>query len=224
MYGSEMTSKFVNKKGEEICLELATPKDVTALAKQYATALDARVRAFLNVGPVIEADELNWLNGQRERQDVLTWIISADGVAIGNCGLHFINLESRNAELGLMICDKQYWGRGIAPVAEAMVTEYAMNNVVAGGLHKITAHVYVRDDGSGNDASRAAIKKVGYVDAGLLREQKWILGQWYDEWSCEMLASDWGKMRLDIFRKLGIKRFDLYPGCEDKGFAPILIE
>lgn len=224
MYGMTIKAKYLNKKGQEVELEMGVPKDVPATAKAFASWMGNRTTVFLNTGPVTEQDEITWLNSQKEDRDSLEWIIYAGDELVGVSGLHKIDLVNRNAELGIMIANKEHWGRGIATVAEIAITEYAANNVAAGGLHKIKAYVLTRDDGTGNDASRAAITKVGYREVGVYRESVWVCGKWYDEWACEMLMEEWRKVRLQIMRAAGVKSLDLYPGLEDKGFRPVRIE
>lgn len=227
MYGSQMKAEFerAGRKQGPISLELCAPKDEAAVVKEATGWInDNRVRMFLSLGTAhTESYEAEWIK-KGNTDDSYHWRIYADGVHIGGCGLHAISKEDRNAEIGLMIGESTFWGKGIATVAEIMVTEFAFANIVAEGLHKVIARVFVSEDGRGNDASRAAITKAGYREVGICREQKWLMGRWYDVWNCEVLASEWRDERLERMEKTGIKKLDLYPGCEHKGFAPILIE
>ena len=149
-------------------LELCPPKDIAACAKAMAEWLDNRTRLFVRAGPATVEIELDWYRDKAKEEGQINWSIYADGKFIGNCGMHDIDHTHRSAELGILIADKKYWGKGIAAVAEVAMVEYAFDGLCAGGLNKIVAYVYVSRRGDGNEASRAALRKVGFRDVGLL--------------------------------------------------------
>lgn len=74
---------------------------------------------------------------------------------IGTASLHSIDWISRKAEIGYMIGNKNYWGRGIATEVVGILTNYGFNRL---NLNKITAGVV-----GGNFASMKVLKKNGYV-------------------------------------------------------------
>lgn len=222
-YGTILTAtQHRPDKGQKpIEIVLCPPMDEEAAAQNgFNWANDPFVKLFLSMSNSFS------LSGERDyvkncgTDDGLHWCINIDGVHIGGCGLHRISLADRRAEIGLMIGEKDYWGKGIAQAVEAMITDYALSNVVASGLHKIYARVFVNDDGSGNEASRAAIMKVGYKTVGVFRKHQWLYGRWYDEWNGEILQEEWQKIRREVMKKVGIKKLDPYRGCESKGFIP----
>ena len=213
MYGTKMSATFTSPKtGEDMRIALCPPVDLESGAKCFTEWFnDNKVRQYLsrNVG-LTENVEVDWLKNQNDKKEDLVWMVYVNDELIGSLGLHRINFVDQLAELGICIGDKKYWGKGIATVIEIMVIEYAFNNIVAGGLHKVWARVY-----TDNIASRKALEtKVGFRTIGIKKEEVWCNGGWYDTWLGEILASDWKKKRAQAIKKAGITSIDLYPGCE----------
>lgn len=206
MYDPTMVVEFERKDKNQklIHLELSVPQDEKAVIEEAAKWIsDNRTRLFLRRSiSFTESYEAEWIKKCNTDEGNYHWRIYADGVHVGGCGLHGISYEDGNAELGLMIGNPDYWGKGITQVAEIAMTEYAFNNIVVGGLHKIIACVFTASDGTGNDASRGAIQKIGYREIGVYREDKWLQGRWYDTWHCELLASQDESLRDHHARSL----------------------
>lgn len=74
---------------------------------------------------------------------------------IGNIKLGPVNRHHRRADIGLMIGDRREWGKGHAPAAIRLVTDYGFRVL---GLAKVTAGCY-----GANVGSLRAFEKVGYV-------------------------------------------------------------
>jgi len=82
---------------------------------------------------------------------------------IGNITLNDINWIHRTANLGIMIGDKGYWGKGYGTEAIKLMTKYAFDKL---NLHKIWLSLW--DD---NIAAFRAYEKAGYKkEAELLSE------------------------------------------------------
>jgi len=227
MYGPKIQLKFSRrdpfgeKKGEEISLELRPPKDEQLLAKLYTEWInDNRVRLYLSTPiPCTESYELGFVKDQCSKEGKTMWIIYCGDQAIGNVGINGIDLVNKRAELGIMIGDKSFWGKGIASAVEATVLEYGFSNIVAGGLNKISAGVL-----TGNIASQKALEKVGFAKCSLKKQEYWFQGKWFDLWEGEILQSKWKKVRKQVFERVGITELSLYPGCEEEGYEPVVIK
>jgi RimJ/RimL family protein N-acetyltransferase len=63
------------------------------------------------------ADELHYPSGRRRKYAIDS---IQDGKHIGNCMYYDIDWDKRQAELGIMIGDRQYWGKGYG--ADAVTT------------------------------------------------------------------------------------------------------
>ena len=73
---------------------------------------------------------------------------------IGNIKLEPIDFKKRNATLGILIGDKDYWGMGIGTEATKLLVDYAFKNL---NLKEINLGVI-----SENKAAIRAYKKVGF--------------------------------------------------------------
>jgi RimJ/RimL family protein N-acetyltransferase len=115
-----------------------------------------------------------YIAARAESPDDLFLAITArnDGAHIGNIKIGPIDWRNRIGDLGLIVGNRRYWGRGIATEAIALITQYAFETV---GLHKVTAGCYTP-----NRAAIRAFEKAGYSQEGVLRAH-WLLdGLWTD--------------------------------------------
>jgi RimJ/RimL family protein N-acetyltransferase len=85
---------------------------------------------------------------------------AATGALLGSCGLIFVDLANRTAEVG-------YWtaawarGRGVATAATRAVARWAVDDL---GLRRIVAHAAV-----GNHASALVARRAGFAPEGIAR-------------------------------------------------------
>ncbi len=225
MYGAPLVFRYErsDRGVAEVEIELCPPKD-EAICAQNATEWinNNRTRLFLSSPrPCSLSFEEEWTRDNNKGDDI-HWMIYVDGTHVGGIGLHRIEKEHGRAELGIMIGDQSYWGKGLAQVVVVAVMEYVFENIVPGGLHKLTGHVLVMvtDDEMGNARSQGMLQKVGFREAGMAQEHFWHQGRWYDQWTGEILRSEWAKVREEKFSSTGITHLDIYPGCQDIGFQP----
>ncbi|HZP84716.1 MAG TPA: GNAT family protein [Chthonomonadaceae bacterium] len=101
---------------------------------------------------------------------------------IGNTGLHDINLFHRTAELGLMIGEKERWGRGYGTEAARLMLDYGFQGQ---GLHNIMARVLAC-----NTRSLHALQKAGFREFGRLRAGFRLGGRVYDLVYLDCLATE----------------------------------
>ena len=211
MFGPTITATLDKGKGP-INLELGVIKDEKEAARRYtAWFAETRVRFYLTLAyPFVLSAEEDWIRKTCANPDEIHWAIYADGNHIGCISLMSIDRLHSKAELGIVIGDRHYWGKGIGTVAEMLVVEWAFSNCVAGGLHKVTARVL-----GGNEISKKALKTVGFIDAGIHRQDHWARGRWFDVWFGDILQAEWCASRDDKMKSVGVTSYDLYPGCDD---------
>jgi RimJ/RimL family protein N-acetyltransferase len=225
MFGPKIAVEFhrEEKKDGPIKLEFGLPQNEEEYAKLATGWLnDSRIRVYMSMlYPLSLSGEIDWVRKQNtpEKENSVIWCIHKDGKPIGSVGLNNIDKVHRKAELGILIGEREEWGKGIAQAAEAVAVEFGFSNIVAGGLNKIWASVL-----DGNNASREALRKVGFSDIGVLKQDLWHQGKWYDTWQGEILNKEWREIRLAKFKQVGIKKLTLYPGCEDIGFPSIVVK
>jgi [ribosomal protein S5]-alanine N-acetyltransferase len=85
------------------------------------------------------------------------------GRHVGNIKLGPIDWVHRSADVGLIIGEKDYWGRGFGSAAIECLSHYAFKNLC---LRKLTAGIYAPNIGC-----LKAFLKAGYNQEGLRRSQ-----------------------------------------------------
>lgn len=91
---------------------------------------------------------------------------------IGNIKLGNINWIHRYADIGLIIGDSSFWGKGIATEAIDLVAEYGFKQL---NLRRIIAGVY-----SKNIASKKAFERNGFSISHIEREKYFFEGEYID--------------------------------------------
>jgi len=91
---------------------------------------------------------------------------------IGNIKLGPINRNHNFADIGIIIGEKSFWGKGFATEAIRLVVDYAFNRLK---LHKLTAGSYIN-----NIASIKAFKKAGFLVEGIRKKHLFYNGSYVD--------------------------------------------
>jgi RimJ/RimL family protein N-acetyltransferase len=141
---------------------------------------DEEVTQFLGSGllsyPVSSIAERRFIErfGLSESSTEKTFAIEtlADGRLIGSLGLHGIDWINRHSALGIIIGDKQYWGRGYGTDALRVLMRLAFDKL---NLHRLWLHVY-----DFNARAIASYERCGFRREGVLREQR-VLGRKYHD-------------------------------------------
>ena len=171
---------------------------VEFLAVSYEEALDFDWRAIIHPDDAVRllresiAGEASLqtfeLEGRYRRADgAWRWLHStsqprwdARGRHIGFIGLHAINWRHRSATGGLVLGERDVWGRGYATDAVRVRTRFAFDRL---NLHRIEGHTT-------NPAMRRVYEKCGYHHEGTLRQKFWRDGQWLDAEFYAILQAD----------------------------------
>lgn len=101
---------------------------------------------------------------------------------IGNIGFPKLDYINHSVTIGIFIGDKNYWGNGYGSDALNLILDFAFNIL---NMNSANLTVY-----SFNLPAIACYKKVGFKEAGRLREAKIIGGQKFDEIFMDILASE----------------------------------
>jgi RimJ/RimL family protein N-acetyltransferase len=110
----------------------------------------------------------------RDKNIIFLAIILKDGDKhIGNIKLGPIDRNHKLAEIGIMIGDKESWGKGYATETIKLLTEYAFDKLK---LHKITAGAY-----ENNIGSIKAFLKRGFYEEGRRKKHFLHNGKWVDD-------------------------------------------
>lgn len=173
--------------GENVRLRPIERED---LPRYVAWFGDPEVRRHLTIYlPFSLAQEERWyermLDGVEGGDNVLLAIETLEGVHIGNIGLHNIDWKDRSAELGIVIGEKSYWGRGYGARAIRTFLRVAFEEM---NLHR----VFLRVD-SDNARGIRCYQKCGFQKEGLMRDAVFREGQYHDQLLMSVLESEVGR-------------------------------
>lgn len=116
--------------------------------------------------------------------DIVLGIALKDGDAlIGSVGLHRIDWKNRHASFGILIGEKGEWGKGYGTEATALMTAYAFDTL---NLNRVWLHVY-----ENNARGLRAYEKVGFRREGVLRQETFRQGRYFDAYIMAILRQDW---------------------------------
>jgi [ribosomal protein S5]-alanine N-acetyltransferase len=152
--------------------------------------LEGRWYSWFNDSEVTQYQNKKIFPNSRERQreyyntvkssatDVVLAIVDErSGKHIGNVGLHKIDWVHRSAELGIVIGEKKFWGKGYGCQAWKMITDYGFDVL---NLHRIYAVVMADNKASQNCAERAGFKKEGHIRDVFYKDGKYKSVYYYN--------------------------------------------
>ncbi len=151
---------------------------------------DEEVNAGLMlVMPLSLTDEETWFEKNQQRElytrplavDVRT--PSGGWKLIGNTGFLAIDWRVRQAEVGIMIGDKDYWNQGYGGETLHLLLKLGFEQL---NLNRIYLHVF-----DTNPRAIRAYEKIGFVHEGRLRESHYTNGRFYDTLVMSVLRSEW---------------------------------
>jgi UDP-4-amino-4,6-dideoxy-N-acetyl-beta-L-altrosamine N-acetyltransferase len=103
--------------------------------------------------------------------------------SIGVCGLHNIELKSRQAALGILLGAKDEWDHGHGTEATRLIVEYGFDTL---NLNRIWLHVF-----EDNARARRCYEKVGFQREGILRQEHYRAGRYWDTITMAILRDEW---------------------------------
>jgi len=104
------------------------------------------------------------------------------GEYLGGCGLHRIDWIDRNAEVGIVIWKKEYWGKGYGSDAMMVLLRCAFRKM---NLHRVFLRVY-----EDNERAIRSYEKCGFQREGVLRETRFIDGRYLNALVMGILAPE----------------------------------
>lgn len=112
------------------------------------------------------------LERQNGEHGSVTFAITVGDELIGHCGLFGHDQIARTAQLGIVIGERAYWGRGYGRDAVRVLVDYGfrMRN-----LHKLWLTVH-----ADNSRAMRAYESVGFAEEGRQRAQVWSAGGYVD--------------------------------------------
>jgi ribosomal-protein-alanine N-acetyltransferase len=170
-------------EGERVRLEPPRGEHLATFIRWFA---DMEVTRYLLYRfPLSEKGEAEWFEEAAKDPHKVVWAIVArtSGRLVGATSVENINWRDRRGESGIVIGERDEWGKGYASEAMRLRTRYAFREL---GLHKVVSMVY-----GGNHASQRALERTGYRQCGTYRRHVFVDGEWRDVWIGEILHEDW---------------------------------
>lgn len=156
---------------------------------QYAS--DPIVTTHMIWGPNSEAETRSFIERVIDMQEQqpregyeLAVELKESGELIGGMGLHI--MPSAQGEIGYCF-NKQYWGRGYASEAAAVLLGYGFHEL---GLHRIYATCR-----PGNIGSATVMRKIGMTYEGHLREHMYYKDKWHDSYLYSILEDEYERLQ-----------------------------
>lgn len=150
---------------------------------------DPASREYLrHIAPTNALREREWIEslGKSPTDYVFGITVKSGDRLIGSTGLHRIETVGRKAELGLLIGEKSYRGRGYGREALKLALKYAFEAL---NLNRVGLHVY-----ADNWRAIRTYQKVGFVQEGCARQAAYVGGRYQDIYSFGILRSEWEKL------------------------------
>lgn len=104
---------------------------------------------------------------------------------VGACGLHKIDYRTRQSSFGIFIGAKEEWGKGYGTEATRLVVGYAFDTL---NLNRVWLHVFEY-----NRRGIRAYEKAGFRREGVLRQDSYREGRYWDTVAMGVLREEWQK-------------------------------
>jgi len=160
-------------------------RDLARVYQRWMNDLEVAVTlTVLRRVPLTEEDELDWFDAARRDTSSRTFTIyeRPDDRPVGNIGLHEIDFQSGTSEVGIVIGERSVWGRGYATEALSLLVDYAFTVL---GLNQVWLRYVAM-----NERARQVYDRVGFREAGRLREAVRVGQRRYDLVFMDLLARE----------------------------------
>ena len=159
--------------GRKVSLKILTIEDVDENYTRWMN--DEKITQFLESrGKSYSIEDLrNYVEKIKEsKSDVLFGIFeNGNNMHVGNIKVGKIDSFHMHAEIGIMIGDKDCWGKGYGTEAIGLVLKYAFNELC---LNKLTAGMYSENVGAFKSFVNNGFRKVGVFRKHVLFKGRYI--------------------------------------------------
>jgi RimJ/RimL family protein N-acetyltransferase len=102
---------------------------------------------------------------------------------IGVAGLHEIDFKNRQTGYGIVIGEKDEWGKGYGAEVSKLLVGYAFRTL---NLNRVWLHVYTN-----NERGMRCYPKAGFRQEGVLRQAYYQDGRYWDTITFAILRQEW---------------------------------
>jgi RimJ/RimL family protein N-acetyltransferase len=172
--------------GEKVCLRAYKEEDIPVATKLVN---DGELKRLLTPGiafPVTGWEEEEWVKSQKSNKNGEYNFAVEDMEThsyIGGCGINEVNWISRVATVGIMIGGKNYWNKGYGTDAMRVLIKFIFENM---NIRKIKLNVF-----SFNVRAQKCYEKCGFKVEGILKDELFKDGKYYDEIIMSLFVNDY---------------------------------
>jgi diamine N-acetyltransferase len=175
-----MTNPFLI--GEKIYLRPLERGDAAVIAPWFND--QDVMRTMLSFRPMSVGAEEAWIADHAKGDDIIVGIaLRETDELIGSTGLHHIDQRNRHASFGIVIGRKDRWNQGIGTEATRLIVDYGFATL---NLHRVWLHVY-----EFNERAVKAYERAGFKREGVLREDCYREGHYWNTIAMGIIRSDW---------------------------------
>jgi RimJ/RimL family protein N-acetyltransferase len=181
-------------EGDSVVLRRHGPGNLPSFRRWYADPEVARLARYQDAP--MRLDEIDrFFQVRALGPDSLAMAIHVAGTGrlIGSCAFSQLDGDNGSAMYHITIGEKDAWGHGYGTEATALMLEHAFRVL---GLHRIALTVF-----DFNERAIRSYLRCGFQVEGRAREAIWRDGQWWDEVSMSILASEWRARRASGGRR-----------------------
>ncbi|HVP04840.1 MAG TPA: GNAT family protein [Dehalococcoidia bacterium] len=169
-------------EGQRLRLRPVQPGDLPKFAEWLGDSEVRRWLAAVAEAPTLQ-DEVEWYEDSRANPDNVLWSIETlDGRLIGTTELR-VAPDHHRAELGIAIQDKTQWSQGYGRETICLLLEYGFEEME---LNRIELTV-----DEANARARRCYEKCGFVREGVLRQHRFVEGEFGNTIVMSVLRSEW---------------------------------
>jgi RimJ/RimL family protein N-acetyltransferase len=153
---------------------------------------DAEVRRTLNrQNPISLRIEQEWIESTNkdERTLSLAIVIKESERLIGGAGLREIDFVNRHAVFGICLGDKNEWDKGYGTETLCLLLGHAFETM---NLHRVSLHVLEH-----NKRGQRCYEKAGFVREGVLRQETFREGRYWDTVVMAILREEWREKKKE---------------------------
>lgn len=180
MEEQEILRQYDRLDGEHICLRRFILADAPAV---FAYGSDPEVVRYLSWGPLTAPEQAAQTILLRYLNNPSLWAIALpeNDLCIGCIDLR-VEPGCAKGSFGYCLA-REYWGRGYAAEALELILRLGLGVL---GLNKMEGSHY-----GGNTASGRVQEKCGMIREGILRQNVWAKGRWWDLVCYGILREEW---------------------------------
>lgn len=169
-------------KTEHLILRPYTLRDVEAVLAMASDPEWARYLPVPQPYTMVDAEQFIAQQLLLDRTAQPAWAIERNDALIGGINIRF-DFDNQVGEVGYSLA-RPWWGQGLMTEAAGALIEAAFSTYP--DLNRIRAMADSR-----NGASLRVMAKLGLVQEGVLRQNRFIRGEFIDEVWCGLLRREW---------------------------------